>query len=348
MRRLLFSFAAALSAFAASGVPVRGIHLMAPKAEEVPAAARFITEALPRHGVNLLVLEINFRYRFTRRPEVAERDALSRDDVQQIAAACKKAGIRLIPQISMLGHQSWAKTTYALLRAYPDFDETPGAYPENKGIYCRSYCPLHPKVHEVVFDLMDELADACGADAFHVGMDEVFLIGEEQCARCRGRNKAELFAGEVRALHSHLASSGRQMWMWGDRFLDGETMGLGRWEGSTNATFAAVKQVPKDIVICDWHYEKAHPTAPWFALEGFQVVSAPWRKAPVALGQAELIRQVRANASEPVANRMLGVLQTTWGSFGNFLKAYQGDPSADKRMLEVVDCMKQLFAAVNP
>ena len=47
-------------------------------------------------------------------------------------------------------------------------------------------------------------------------------------------------------------------------------------------------------------------------------------------------------------DRMLGFLQTTWGSFGNFLKAYTGDPAADKRMLEVVDCMKQLFGTLNP
>jgi hypothetical protein len=348
MRRLLIYLAVTCCAFAAPGLPVRGLHLMAPKAEEVPAAVRFITEALPRHGVNLLVLEVDYRYRFTKHPEVAEADALSREDMRQIAAACRKAGVRLIPQINMLGHQSWGKTTFSLLRAHPDFDETPGAYPGNEGIYCRSYCPLHPQVHEVVFDLMDELAEATDADAFHIGMDEVFLIGEDQCPRCRGKNKADLFAQEVRALHDHLARSGRQLWMWGDRFLDGETTGLGKWEGSINATFPAVKQVPKDIVICDWHYEKAHPTAAWFALEGFPVVSAPWRKAPAALGQVEHIRNVRAGASEAVANRMLGVLQTTWGSFGNFLKAYQGDPAADKRMLEVVDCMKQLFAAVNP
>jgi hypothetical protein len=35
------------------------------------------------------------------------------------------------------------------------------------------------------------------------------------------------------------------------------------------------------------------------------------------------------------------------GSFGNFLKAYNGDPAADKRMLEVVDCMKKLFGAMQ-
>ena len=56
-----------------------------------------------------------------------------------------------------------------LLRAHPELDETPGKYPGNAGIYCRSYCPLHPKVHEIVFDLIDELVEATGADAFHAG-----------------------------------------------------------------------------------------------------------------------------------------------------------------------------------
>jgi hypothetical protein len=295
---------------------------MAPSGQEVPVAVRFIGDTLPKHGVNVLVLEVNYRYRYAKRPEVAEPNALTREHVGQIAAACRRAGIRPIPMINLLGHQSWAKNNHALLRAYPEFDETPGRYPGNDGIYCRSYCPLHPKVHAIVFDLMDELADAFQADAFHVGMDEVFLLGEDECPRCRGRSKADLFAGEVRTLHAHLAKSGRRMWMWGDRFLDGETTGLGRWEGSTNFTWEALRQVPRDIVVCDWHYEKPHPTAVWFALEGFQVVSSPWRKADVALGQVDLMRTIRANASPRVAERMLGVMQTTWGSFGNFMKAF--------------------------
>lgn len=39
---------------------------------------------------------------------------------------CKKHNIRLIPQINMLGHQSWASKTGKLLAVYPQFDETPG------------------------------------------------------------------------------------------------------------------------------------------------------------------------------------------------------------------------------
>jgi hypothetical protein len=327
-----------------AALPVRGLHVGAPSADELPVCLRLIREGLAKEGVNTLVVEFGYRYQFTKRPEVAEENALSRDDVQALLAACRQAGVRMIPQINLLGHQSWSKTTHSLLRAHPEFDETPGKYPNNEGIYCRSYCPLHPGVHAVVFDLIDELAEVSEADAFHVGMDEVFLIGEDDCPRCQGKNKAELFAQEVRMLRDHLARSNRTMWMWGDRLLDGNLTGLGKWEASQNETHPAVHAIPKDVVVCDWHYERAVPTATWFALEGFQVVSAPWRKAGVALGQLELIRSARQHATPAVASRMLGVLSTSWaGGMGGFARAYFREGQLNPSAVEAVACFRALF-----
>ncbi|HYM05172.1 MAG TPA: family 20 glycosylhydrolase [Terriglobales bacterium] len=313
----------------------------------MPLAARFIRDALPKEGVNVLVLELDYRYQFTRHPEVVDTDPLSSDDVAKLVAAAKDAGVRLIPEINCLGHQSWDKTTLALLRTHPEFDETPGQYPQNQGIYCRSYCPLHPAVHDVLFDLIDELTAAFGSDAFHVGMDEVFLLGEDACPRCKGKDKAELFAQEVRTLHDHLAKTNRSMWMWGDRFLNGDVSGMGKWEASLINTQAAIHAVPKDIMICDWHYQNAVPTAGLFAIEGFNVVSAPWRQTNVALAQLELIRSVRANANETIAPRMQGVLQTTWCDMGAFVKAYYGDDTSNKEALEAANCFKALFSAIR-
>lgn len=322
---------------------VRGIHLAAPNPDEIELAEKLIREGLAKEGVNVLVLEVNYRYQFHRRPEVTDPRALSREDLQRLLATARAAGIRLIPMINLLGHQSWGKTTFGLLRSHPEFDETPGKYPGNEGIYCRSYCPLHPEVHQVVFDLIDELAEAVEADAFHVGMDEVFLVGEDDCPRCKGRNKAELFAGEVRVLRDHLAHSGRTLWMWGDRFLDGETSGIGKWEASANGTAPALQLVPKDIVICDWHYEMAHPTAPYFALQGFNVVSSPWRRASVALRQLDLMRLVRQNSTPVVATRMQGMLQTTWVGFGAFARAYFGEEIRNVNAMEAVTTFRELF-----
>jgi len=324
-------------------LPIRGLHVMAPKPDEVDLTLRFIREALPKEGVNTLVMEFDYHYQFTRRPEVTDPDALSKDDVARIAAACRQAGVRLIPQINCLGHQSWAASTAGLLRAHPELDETPGKYPGNAGIYCRSYCPLHPRVHEIVFDLIDELVEATGADAFHAGMDEIFLLGEDDCPRCKGRKKSDLFAGEVTALDDHLAKSGRTLWIWGDRFLDGATTGMGKWEASMNGTQDAIRAVPKDIVICDWHYEKVLPSIAYFAMEGFRVVACPWRKPNVALGQLALVRDTRAHATREIADRMQGVLQTTWVPIGPFANAYFGEKTGDSEVHEAVQTFQALF-----
>jgi hypothetical protein len=317
--------------------------MMAPAVEDLPLAVKFITEAMPKEGVNVLVMDFDYRYQFSKHPEVAESDALSHDDVKQLVAACRKAGVKLIPQINLLGHQSWEKKTGGLLRSHPEFDETPGKYPNNEGIYCRSYCPLHPQVHDVVFDLIDELAEACEAEAFHVGMDEVFLLGEDDCPRCKGKDKAELFAAETVILRDHLAKTNRNMWMWGDRLLDAETTGIGKWEASANKTAGALRLIPKDIMICDWHYEQALPTAEYFAVEGFPVLSSPWRRPDVALGQLQAIRAVRGHATDAIAARMQGVLQTTWGGFAAFVKAYFGEPPANASAAESVSCFRALF-----
>ena len=333
---------------AAGPLPVRGLNLSAPKPDEVPLVVRFIRDVLPKEGVNVLVMEFDYRYQYTSHPEVVDEGALSKADVQGIVAACKDAGVRLIPLINLLGHQTWAAQTFGLLRAHPEFDEAPGKFPNNKDIYCRSYCPLHPDLHKVVFDLMDELAAVCEADAVHVGMDEVFILADPDCPRCKTRNKAELFAQEVRALHDHLAATHREMWMWGDRFLDGSVTGLGEWEASQDGTAFAINLVPRDIVICDWHYDSVPATAAHFAVEGFRVVYAPWRKTDVALGELDLIRSVRAHADEAIAPRMLGVLQTAWAGTSEFIKAYNGDTAVGKESVEAAATFKALFSALRP
>jgi hypothetical protein len=330
-----------------SPFPIRGLHLSAPNTSGIGMFTKFIRDALPKEGVNTLVLEFDYRFKFKKHPEITDGDPYSVNQVKQIAQACQDAHVRLIPQTNLLGHQSWEKDTESLLRSHPEFDETRGKYPGNKGIYCRSYCPNAPGIHKVIFDCIDEIADACGADAYHCGMDEVFILADPDCPNCKGKNKADVFASEVIALHDHLLKSGRQMWMWGDRFIDGRSNGLGSWEASTNGTWDAINRVPKDIVICDWHYEHAEPTPAYFAMNGLTVVASPWRNSTIARQQLSLILDLRLGANDKIAQKAQGVLETTWCDAEAFVKAYNGDTKQDQTAEESAKCFKELFRAVR-
>jgi len=331
-------------------MPIRGFCIAAPRAKDLDAFIAFINKELgPRH-VNTLILRVDYNFQFESHPELRDQDILSKDQVKQLVAACRSNQIRVIPQINLLGHQSWASTLGKLLSVYPDFDETPHVkmpekyeWPNPDGLYCKSYCPLHPEVHQVVFALMDEICDVFETDAFHAGMDEVFYIGDDKCPRCSGRDKAELFAGEVRTLRDHLAQKGRVLWIWGDRLLDGKTTGLGLWEASFNNTHRAVDMIPKDVMICDWHYERPDQTAVYFAMKGFNVVTCPFRNAKAAVAQAQDMARFRRSSTPAMKERFKGMVQTVWSDAGQFLERdYNGKTDSQAGRTTPWDCFKAL------
>jgi hypothetical protein len=320
-------------------LPVRGFCIPAPSPSRVEEFIKFIEEGLAPRSVNVLILRVDYGFQFTSRPEMADKGGLSREQARKLSEVCKKHGIRIVPLVNLLGHQSWQSNCGKLLKVYPEFDETPEvkfpekySWPNPDKLYCKSYCPRHPKVHEVVFALVDEVCDAFDADAFHAGMDEVFYIGEDQCPRCKGQNKAELFAGEVRAIRDHLQPSKRQLWLWGDRLLDGKISGLGEWEASRNDTHPAIDLIPKDVVICDWHYNRPVQTAVYFAMKGLDVVSCPWKNPEIGATQVKDMIHFRESSPPEMKKHYLGVVQTVWGGAGGFLDEYYGKrPARDQR-----------------
>lgn len=287
----------------------RGVHLSVASDDDLTALEGQLPK-LAAAGVNVLILQTDYHFDFQSHPELRPARFITKAKAREFAAVARASGIRVIPELDCLGHQSWSSHTLSLLAKYPQFDETPGQFPGNQGIYCRSWCPLNPGVNQVVFALIDELVDAFQADAFHVGMDEVFIIGDKNCPRCHGQDPAKLFAKAVNDLHRHIVGQRKlTMLMWGDRLLDATTMGYGRWEAAANGTAPAVDLIPKDIVICDWHYraQTNYPSVPFFLKKGFRVWPSGFQ--PLEAAQAFSQFSLAQRRQNP---RVIGYLATTW------------------------------------
>lgn len=336
------------------GLEVRAFCVASPKGGQMEGFLSFVENELSPRRVNTLVLMVNYGYQFTSRPEMRDESGISLEEAKKLAKLCRAKQIRLIPLINLLGHQSWNTNPGQLLRRHPEFDETPWVtmpekfkWPNPDGLYCKSYCTLHPEVHPVVFSLVDEVCDAFDADTFHAGLDEVFYIGEKKCARCGDKDKAILFADEIRRIHAHLASNNRKLWMWGDRLLEGSVSGLGEWEASLNNTHPAIDFIPKDITICDWHYVRPYPTAVYFAIKGFPVISCGWRNETNTVIQARDMLHFKAISPKKNQDRYLGLMQTVWSSWDGFFKEFSAQKEGSPKPRTTPISFNKLFEFLN-
>jgi hypothetical protein len=301
---------------------VLGMHAIV----ETDADARILAgevPALAARGVNLLIAEVDYAFEYVSHPELRTENPVKKETVKMLLAACRARGIRLVPQFQSLGHQSWEEKTSPLLVKYPHLDETPNKYPGNKGqdpwgteFYCRSWCPLHPDLSPIINALYDELIDAFEADALHIGLDEVFIIADADCPRCGGKPTAEIFARAVNDAYDHIVRRrGKEMMMWADRLLDGKATGYGLWEASMNGTDKAIDMIPKDIVMCDWHYEPKYPLQPTpkstfpspqiFVDKGFRVL-------PTSFRNVEAVNRFIVQSLAVPSDKVLGHLCTVW------------------------------------
>jgi len=288
-----------------------GIHLLNWTSDSLLTELGKSIPGLAKKGVNLIFLEVDYSFEFQSHPELRQgENYITLKGARHFAEICRKNSIRLVPEFQVLGHQSWAKTTFPFLTNYPELDITPGAFPNNDSIYCREWDPTNPRVNKIIFPLIDEIIEAFDSDGIHVGMDEVFLLGSDKSPNTKGKDPAILFAQVVNEFHDYFVKEkGLQMFMWGDRLIDGNIYKYGEWESSLNGTAPAVDMIPKDIVICDWHYTAMdkYPSVPMFIEKDFKVLPSSFRSSRAV----KALIKFSYSLEHP---NMLGHLFTTWSA----------------------------------
>jgi hypothetical protein len=309
---------------------IRAVHLRVKDAGTTDKLIQYMKEGLSSLGVNLLCLEFNPGYNYRCFPELAD-GSFGREQAQKVALAAKECGIRLVPLFMCLGHQGWRFAKNALLKVHPEFDETPNV-PEDGDpektpdleFYCHSWCASNDDVYKYIFPMIDEITEDLGADCVHVGMDEVFSLADENCPRCRGKDRAELFARTVNILHNHIVrEKGWQMMMWADRLNHAEKFGYHAWEGDIWGTWRALDMIPNDILLADWHYEmneKGFAGIEAFLERGFTVIPAGWRELKQARFLLdEALKYAKSAKEKGFSGTMAGMMITCWSEASNEL-----------------------------
>ena len=263
------------------GVPWRVLHLVGyTRPDDLRSLGKRL-KTLARLGVNNIILAVDYEFNYQFDPDMARGEGfIGAKDAQEFVEQARKYGIEVIPQFHCVSHQSWNENTFPLLSKYPEFDVTPGLYPKNEGIESREWDPTHPKLYPILFSMFDELIDAFDSKAFHIGMDEVFLVGSRNSTFYKDMDVDEAFASGINQIHEHLAGERQQqVLMWGDRLVCGRAHPLGISFSCRDGLSNALKLIPQDIIICDWQMErrKDFETMADFVEEGFRVLPVSWK-----------------------------------------------------------------------
>jgi hypothetical protein len=248
-------------------------------------------------GFDAVQVTLTDGVRLDRAPWTPRKDAWSKAEFIDWVAYARERGMAVIPEVQLLTHQE-----KFFQQAHPDL--------MFNGV---TYDPGRDRTYQIVFSMLEEIIDAVRPAAVHIGHDEV--AGHDPASARKWLKPgekalpADLFLADVLRVHGYLKERGIHTWMWGDMLLsptEFPTMHSRDLNGSGAGYGKALRdKLPRDLVICDWHYfggQLAFPSLATLVREGFRVVGVTWENE-------EAIRHFSRYAA---AHGASGMMATTW------------------------------------
>lgn len=263
-------------------------------------------EAMAAADLNMLVIEVERGLEYDSHPAVSADWAISKKTLGRLLETARGHGITCVPLLPSLSHSGY------LVEAYPELAEAD----------CT--CPRREETHKVYNDLASELIELFEPGLFHIGHDEMLTAFPRhqrksalQCPLCRGDDAAEWFRESVLRWYEWLGEQSIQTMMWADLMLDPHAFRQHySWLGNMHAFHGgapdhferALDQLPRDIIMCDWHYKpsRAYPSLLYLQEKGFNVMAAAKTMNP---HNAFLLARYAQRTRTP---NLLGMLGTNW------------------------------------
>ncbi|HBN83258.1 MAG TPA: beta-N-acetylhexosaminidase, partial [Clostridiales bacterium] len=179
---------------------------------------------------------------------------LTQETVRELVGYCKRRGMEVIPEVPSLSHADY------LLMPHPELAERQNdPYPD-------VYCPSNPESYNLLFDVMDEVIDVFDPSVVHIGHDEYYSIGI--CDRCKGKDGAEIYAGDIQKIVDYLKERNIRTMLWSEKLINaigkaGQPYGGSEYryrslDGQVTirrpATYRSIDMVPRDIIAHHWYW----------------------------------------------------------------------------------------------
>jgi Glycosyl hydrolase family 20, catalytic domain len=308
--RALPAFAAVPAAVDAGPAPtrlgLRGILVDAARLPERLAYYRRLIDFCQQWNLNALLFRLTddqgSALRWQSHPElVTHPNALTPEEMRELAAYGQRRGVMLIPEIESFGHTRYI-TSVPQHAALEDRDPR-----ERQGF--NGLSPLAPESLALIRDLYREAAAIFSAPYLHGGCDEVSWGGSERSQQAlRVRSRAEIWAKYVNALDEICRQLGKELIVWGDIALRREP--------------AILSALSRRVIVMDWQYHVTDPQplaemAQWAIDDGRRVIGAPAiiscssgpRPGERQLRNIDAFADGYASVGDP---RCLGVIVTNW------------------------------------
>jgi hexosaminidase len=156
-----------------------------------------------------------------------DRGALTREEITEILIFAEKYYVEVIPIFQTLGHYE----NLLVLEEYVKYAEFPGA---------ASLSVSNDSVYIFLEEMLKEVFEMFPSEYFHMGADESYDVGlGESKYLVDETDIATVHANHYKKVYDICKKYGKKVLMYGDIILQHPEI---------------LSQIPKDIIIVDWHY----------------------------------------------------------------------------------------------
>ncbi|HEY3411936.1 MAG TPA: glycoside hydrolase family 20 zincin-like fold domain-containing protein [Armatimonadota bacterium] len=273
---------------------VRGVHWFGGRNSH-PFHKRMIENIAAPLKLNTMLFEVEYAdWEAVAKPDAAR--GMSKTDVKKTVDLARAHFMEPIPEVTSFGNSDWM---------FVNGQNKDLLYSDNK----RSFDPHNPKSYELLFKVFQEAIDLFQPKYLHIGHDEITVKPGSLPPAGETESAVKLIVDDVTKVHDWLKQRNVKTMMWGDELVHFPEEATDAGNAPTLADGKAMReQLPKDIVIADWHYQGDSPRYPSFEIlkkAGFDVIGCSWFDR----------NNIRYLAKAITAAQGLGMIQTTWAGW---------------------------------